>query len=182
MNINQDGCRPYCWPRPWWWSVYPRDTPTERTSSLSFFRFRFCLYFHCEQTLRYYSTYTDQLLVCQVLFTLRKSERDIFDYCRCLMLTLNCILREPIWKRCRFRFFFRSNITEPSRYRLKVRITTVLRLTLTVPGFWWVSPRPGTGASRAEPGWPTSSSTTPDSTDSTSPGTHACPSLSWMLT
>ena len=22
MNIN------YCWPRPWWWSVYPRDTPT----------------------------------------------------------------------------------------------------------------------------------------------------------
>ena len=133
-------------------------------------------------TIRYYSTYTDQLLVSEVLFTLRKSERDIFDYCRCLMLTLNCILCEPIWKRCRFRFFFRSNITEPLRYRLKVLITTVSPMTLTVPGCWWASPRPGTGASRAEPGWLTWSSTTPDSTDSTSPGTHACPSLSWMLT
>ena len=28
MNINESGCRPYGWPRPWWWSVYPRDTPT----------------------------------------------------------------------------------------------------------------------------------------------------------
>ena len=28
MNINECGCRPYGWPRPWWWSVYPRDTPT----------------------------------------------------------------------------------------------------------------------------------------------------------
>ena len=28
MNINDIGCRPYGWPRPWWWSVYPRDTPT----------------------------------------------------------------------------------------------------------------------------------------------------------
>ena len=28
MNINECGYRPYCWPRPWWWSVYPRDTPT----------------------------------------------------------------------------------------------------------------------------------------------------------
>ena len=28
MNINESGCQPYGWPRPWWWSVYPRDTPT----------------------------------------------------------------------------------------------------------------------------------------------------------
>ena len=28
MNINENGCWPYGWPRPWWWSVYPRDTPT----------------------------------------------------------------------------------------------------------------------------------------------------------
>ena len=31
MNINESGCRPYGWPRPWWWSVYPRDTPTVTT-------------------------------------------------------------------------------------------------------------------------------------------------------
>ena len=28
MNINECCCRPHGWPRPWWWSVYPRDTPT----------------------------------------------------------------------------------------------------------------------------------------------------------
>ena len=28
MNINESSCRPWGWPRPWWWSVYPHDTPT----------------------------------------------------------------------------------------------------------------------------------------------------------
>ena len=28
MNINESGCWPHGWPRPWWWSVYPCDTPT----------------------------------------------------------------------------------------------------------------------------------------------------------
>ena len=35
MNIDESGCRPYGWPRPWWWSVYPRDTPTRTTRSLT---------------------------------------------------------------------------------------------------------------------------------------------------
>ena len=35
MNINECGCRPYGWPRPWWWSVYPRDTPTHGSGRIS---------------------------------------------------------------------------------------------------------------------------------------------------
>ena len=34
------------------------------------------------------------------------------DLCRCSMWTLNWILYEPIWKRCRFHFCFRTNINE----------------------------------------------------------------------
>ena len=34
MNINECGCQPHGWPRPWWWSVYPRDTPTVYPTSL----------------------------------------------------------------------------------------------------------------------------------------------------
>ena len=39
MNINESGCQPYRWPRPWWWSVYPRDTPT---ATFSVFRLISC--------------------------------------------------------------------------------------------------------------------------------------------
>ena len=28
MNINEDGCQPWGWPRPWWWSVYARYPDT----------------------------------------------------------------------------------------------------------------------------------------------------------
>ena len=35
MNINESGCQPWGWPRPWWWSVYPRDTSTVSFSALT---------------------------------------------------------------------------------------------------------------------------------------------------
>ena len=36
-----------------------------------------------------------------------------FSLCCCSILTANWILYEPIWKWCRFRFQFRTNINEP---------------------------------------------------------------------
>ena len=32
MNINEAAVGFMEWPRPWWWSVYPRDTPTKSTT------------------------------------------------------------------------------------------------------------------------------------------------------
>ena len=43
MNINESGCQPYGWPRPWWWSVYPCDTPTLLYLKNTWLRTMYCL-------------------------------------------------------------------------------------------------------------------------------------------
>ena len=45
MNINECGCRPHGWPRPWWWSVYPRDTPARVTLEFFAVHWRMALIF-----------------------------------------------------------------------------------------------------------------------------------------
>ena len=76
-------------------------------------------------------------VLCKGSFTLSKSEpvpvyADVFLWFL-LHLTVNInsnsILREPIWKQCRFQFHFRPNINEPLP-----TLSSVIEMYLLPPG------------------------------------------------
>ena len=62
-----------------------------------------------------------------------------FDLCRCSMWlwTLNLTLYEPIWRRCHFRFCFRTNINEPF---VNLVLHEILKFycTPTEFGYWYI--------------------------------------------
>ena len=74
-------------------------------------QYRFCL-----SVVNSHDNNTDVLdapvIELRFIYSERKRQRIFFFYlCRCSILTVNWILYEAMWKRCRFRY--RTNISEP---------------------------------------------------------------------
>ena len=83
ININECGCWPHGWPRPWWWSVYPRDTPTSTVWPISLFWLRFPL------SVNYLSQNIDTLVFCETLVISAKYLVLLFEwFCNIIPFTV----------------------------------------------------------------------------------------------